>query len=143
VEVLRPHPPKPLSLTLQFMKRRDSVGRMRMSGSSVTHTRWQGGQLEEGSSVWVSISFEHRTKGEIRSGLVVSGSPHVRGDWRYVVQVPGVGYITGLQPAEISPVQFGKPRGSAVASEAGLFKASKAAVGVRHVRCFYVVVHTL
>jgi hypothetical protein len=102
-------------------------------------TRWQGGHLDQGDWVWVLISFEHPTKGEIRSGVVVAMMLSVGNNCRYVVQVPGVGYITGLQSAEISPMEFGKPSGSVVASEAVLFKASKAAVGVRQVR--YVFYH--
>lgn len=92
---------------------------------------WKGGRLEQGCWVWVFISFEHPSKGEIKSGVIVAMMPSVERVVRYVVQVPGVGYITGLQPAEICPIEFGQPSGSVVASEAVLFKASKAAVGVR------------
>jgi hypothetical protein len=105
-------------------------------------TRWQGGHLDQGDWVWVLISFEHPTKGEIRSGVVVAMMLSVGNISRYVVQVPGVGYITGLQPAEISPMEFGKPSGSVVASEAVLFKASKAAVGVRQVRYVFITSHS-
>jgi hypothetical protein len=99
--------------------------------------RWKGGRLEQGCWVWVFISFEHPSKGEIKSGVIVAMMPSVERVVRYVVQVPGVGYITGLQPAEICPIEFGKPSGPVVASEAALFKASKAAVGVRQVRTIF------
>ena len=45
---------------------------------------------------------------------------------KYIVRVPGVGYVIGLQPTEISPVQFGKPSGIEVCSGAFLFKARNA-----------------
>jgi hypothetical protein len=131
---------KTFSLALQFMKRRVSVGRVRMALSLVSPAQWQGGHLDTYCEVWVIISFEHPRKGEIRGGVVVFAvAPNNGGDeWKYIVRVPGVGYVIGLQPTEISPVQFGKPSGIEVCSGAFLFKsrnAKKCGGSVKIVRC--------
>ena len=93
------------------MKRRVSVGRVRMASSLVSPAQWHGGHLDIGCEVWVIILFEHAKKGRIFAGVVMNAVPlnNVGGEWKYIVQVPGVGYVIGLQPAEISPLQFGKP----------------------------------
>ncbi len=93
------------------MKRRVSVGRVRMALSLVSPAQWHGGHLDIGCEVWVIILFEHPKKGEIYAGVVMNAAAlnNEDGEWKYIVQVPGVGYVIGLQPTEISPLQFGKP----------------------------------
>jgi len=93
------------------MKRRVSVGRVRMASSLVSPAEWHGGHLDIGCEVWVIILFEHAKKGRIFAGVVMNAVPlnNVGGEWKYTVQVPSVGFVIGLQPAEISPLQFGKP----------------------------------
>jgi len=82
-----------------------------MASSLVSPAEWHGGHLDIGCEVWVIILFEHAKKGRIFAGVVMNAVPlnNVGGEWKYTVQVPSVGFVIGLQPAEISPLQFGKP----------------------------------